>query len=414
MNSLLPISQPLVLSWWDVLEPWLSLLGLGPRGLVGFLGFWSGGEFFLSVSIPVWPLFVLEWCFWYWVFRLLVLFFSSLLLSVVYVVAGVWRVLAWTFFVSTDIPSAMERFGVRTMGCVSNVCRALSPWRVIAAICLTLLWATVFCLDFLVGLPRLAGDVTWGALSQLMSVPIVVWVIGAAVWLDHVSPLDGVTIVLVWLAFFERFFRPGFWAWRQVDGFGQPLDESSNVVVARPATLTGHLRPRLRRRAVWVKRLEDGLRLPSSVGQVLRGRWTPDLPSENLPEGLNLILAHRSEGVRLLGGGAVQGKDKGDGGEQLVKGAAYYHVELRDGSIQVVFPELLSELVSYAFLRVREATLVPALRSRARDWAKRRGLSGPATQMAVESAVWWTWELSPREVDARERLSEPPVAPWWG
>jgi len=142
-----------------------------------------------------------------------------------------------------------------------------------------------------------------------------------------------------------------------------------------------------------------------TVGRFVRGRWTPDLPSPNNSQGVNLVLASRPDGVKILGGGSVQGKDK--------TRVAYLVVEDRDGSVSTVFPELLAALRSYAFLRARESTLVLALRSRALEWCKKRGLGDSSTSVAVEAAVSWTWVEDDRELRARDLITEPPVSPWW-
>jgi len=187
---------------------------------------------------------------------------------------------------------------------------------------------------------------------------------------------------------------------------GQPL--GSDVVdefTHKP--LTAHLCARPRRRAVWVKRLERvlGPAPPGVVGLFVRGRWTPDLPDVNYSQGVNIALDLRPDGVKILGGGSVLGK-----GDSRV---AYLLVEERDGTVSTVFPELLAALRSYAFLRAREATLVLALRSRALEWCKVRGLSDSSASVAVESAVSWSWVESPAELRALSSIKQKPSLPWW-
>jgi len=195
-----------------------------------------------------------------------------------------------------------------------------------------------------------------------------------------------------------------------VDRCGQPLGDGSNVAEFRRVPVTAHLCARPRPRAVWVKRLETvlGAAPGGTVGELIRGRWTPDLPSEGFSPGLNLLLAHRPSGVKILGGGSVCGK-KGDDDTRC----PYFVVECRDGNVSTVFPDLLSCLSSYAFLRAREATLVLALRSRAIEWCKKQGMDSPCTATAVETAVAWAWEVTPREVYARGQLLAEPHSPWW-
>jgi hypothetical protein len=78
-----------------------------------------------------------------------------------------------------------------------------------------------------------------------------------------------------------------------------------------------------------------------------------------------------------------------------------------------VFPELLAALRSYAFLRHREATLLLALRTRALEWCKVRGMADTSTTVAIETAVAWAWVEDEREVMARDSITESPTKPWW-
>jgi hypothetical protein len=142
-----------------------------------------------------------------------------------------------------------------------------------------------------------------------------------------------------------------------------------------------------------------------SVGSFVRGRWTPDLPSPGYSPGRNLVLAARPDGVKILGGGSVLGKEDDR--------VAYLVVEEADGAVSVVFPELLAALRSYAFLRAREATLVLALRSRALEWCKKKGLADSSTAVAVGTAVSWAWVESPEELRALSSITASPSLPWW-
>jgi hypothetical protein len=196
----------------------------------------------------------------------------------------------------------------------------------------------------------------------------------------------------------------------RVDRVGQPVGSESGVDEVTHAPFTAHYCARPRRRAVWVRRLASVLgTVPGgTVGAFVRGRWTPDLPSVNNSAGLNRVLSDRPGGVRILGGGSVLGKR-----ESSDIRVAYFVVEDEFGTVSTVFPELLSSLRSYAWLRARESTLVLALRSRALEWCKKQGLPDTATSVAVEAAVGWAWQLSDREREAREQLSEEPLLPWW-
>jgi len=202
-------------------------------------------------------------------------------------------------------------------------------------------------------------------------------------------------------------------SWCLVDRCGQPVgNEVDGVAEARDVPVTAHLCARPRRRAVWVRRLEVVLGpVPSGlVGRLVRGRWTPDLPSSGFSAGLNHVLCHRESGVKIRGGGSVPGRE----GDNDVR-VPYFVVELPDGSMDVVCPELLSALSTYAFLRKREAVLVSALRLRAQEFCKKRGLSESVTWTLVSSGVRWAWEVSARErLDRAALRVDSSEDCWWG
>ncbi|AZT88671.1 hypothetical protein VlAV1_gp1 [Verticillium longisporum ambiguivirus 1] len=195
------------------------------------------------------------------------------------------------------------------------------------------------------------------------------------------------------------------------DRCGQPVGNVEGVAGIRQVPMTAHLCARPRRRARWVRALESTLGVVPSgtVGRLVRGRWTPDLPSVNYPPGVNLVLDRVPDGARILGGGSVAGRRKD---EDVT--VPYILLELSDGSVETLFPELVSVLSSYAFLRKREATLVLALRSRALDWCKSTGLSGPEAEVAVSFATKLAWVVPDRELAARETIKEEITGPWWG
>jgi len=205
----------------------------------------------------------------------------------------------------------------------------------------------------------------------------------------------------------------------QVDRDGNPVDlpqsEGVGVGSQRHTQLSSHLTcGRLRRRAVWVRRLESVLGAPGGfVGRFVRGRWVPDLPAAGRSPGLNVLLDQFQDGAKILGGGSL----RVGGTEDMVAGReAYYHVELSDGSREVLFPSLVSKLGSYALLRQRDAALVSALRLRALEWCKKVGFSEPTTYLAVPSAISAVWNVSVREERLVRSLSHsgPGSSLWWG
>jgi hypothetical protein len=188
-----------------------------------------------------------------------------------------------------------------------------------------------------------------------------------------------------------------------VDGTGQPVrlppQRGGGVGGDRHAPISAFLAgARLRPRARWARGLEVVLGVRrGTLGAIVRGRWTPDLPSAANPACLNLVLSQFEDGAILLGGGEVQCKD----GER----ATYYVVELSDGSRNVLFPELLSRLGSYALLRQRDAVLVSALRLRALEWCKSKGISDTLRLLIVPSVLRCVFEKSPEEIRLEDSLS---------
>jgi hypothetical protein len=258
--------------------------------------------------------------------------------------------------------------------------------------------ALVFCLSGL-----LCVWVAWRLLILLS------WLIVAFLCFSH----DRLWVLLAW-PFALGAPVPMVPDWVRTDGSRQPLGESAGVAETRRVPVTAHLCARPRRRAIWVRKMEAVLGpVPVTVGEVVRGRWLPDLPSVEFSAGLNLVLSQMDDGVRIRGGGSVQGKPKeGDlGGFEKVP---YFVCELRDGSLETVFPDLLAALSSYAFLRKRDATLLLALRSRAVEWCKRSGLDQPSGLVAVSFTTRWAWSISAAEFRARAGMEEEPLAPWWG
>lgn len=192
--------------------------------------------------------------------------------------------------------------------------------------------------------------------------------------------------------------------WVTVDGCGQPVGSELEVDKVRISEFT-HLpvsaatgsAARLRPRSRFVGALELLLGgMPVTVGQLLRGRWTPDLPSASFSAGANFVLAAREEGVRILGGGSVQSDKPKDG--------VYVICEFSDGSIEVLFPELVARLSAYAVFRDRDATLLSALRLRALEWSQKAGLDWPATHSALLGALRTAWRQTPHELRVLEDL----------
>jgi len=181
---------------------------------------------------------------------------------------------------------------------------------------------------------------------------------------------------------------------------GQDTFVPLSAAIARP-----------RRRAIWVRRLEAFLGLElGCVGRFLRGRWEPDLISQEGNSVAASLLERFPYGAKILGGGSVRaGVDK-PGAPQSV---GYLVFELPDGSREVLFPELHNQLSTYSLFRKRDAILVSALRSRAEAWCKDVGLTKSDTWTAVSSSVHLVWQVSRRERYASEALFASRTTRFW-
>lgn len=139
---------------------------------------------------------------------------------------------------------------------------------------------------------------------------------------------------------------------------------------------------RLRQRARWVRALEQLLGGRAGVvATFVRGRWTPDLPSDARSDVLNYALGGIENGARCLGGGITTIWDGNTPARHI------YLVLDVGGSVQLVYPELLGLLRQYSLFRERDGALLSALRSRAIQWCKGRSFRAWVADMAVAGAV---------------------------
>jgi len=145
---------------------------------------------------------------------------------------------------------------------------------------------------------------------------------------------------------------------------------------------------RVRRRAVWVRRVEGWLGVSGGVvGKLLRGRWVPDLPTRQWHHHAALLANQLDSGLNVVGGGVVHCLD--DKPDQ-----AYLVVVHPDGVRSVVYTELLFKLASYVYLRERNALLVESVKLRALDWCKKVGLTQADTYVALQGAMQVAWPVS--------------------
>lgn len=157
--------------------------------------------------------------------------------------------------------------------------------------------------------------------------------------------------------------------------------------------------PRFRPRGRLTRRLQQALQVPfGRVGSFWRGRWTPDLPSQKRSPVLNALLACRKDGTKLLGAGAVQTPNPGDG--------LYVVVESSQGQRELVFPALWARLSRYACMRERTPELLHGVRARASQWFKESGCPSWVVPLALPSAVVAAVLESQPEILAKSRLRE--------
>lgn len=155
--------------------------------------------------------------------------------------------------------------------------------------------------------------------------------------------------------------------------------------------------PRFRPRGRLTRRLQHVLQVPfGRVGSFLRGRWTPDLPSQKRSPLLNALLACRKGGAKLLGAGAVQATDPGDG--------LYVVVETSQGCHELVFPALWARLSRYASMRERTPELLHGVRARASQWFKESGCPSWVVPLALPFAVAAAVLESVPETVAKSRI----------
>jgi len=182
--------------------------------------------------------------------------------------------------------------------------------------------------------------------------------------------------------------------------------------VAGASVTSGVAGTRLRRRARWVRALQDDLGGRFGVvREVLSGRWEPDLPTDYDTDVLRYVASSVENGVRILGGGFT-----GVGPEVPEETGFYLLVASPEGD-DVVFPHLLGHLRQHALFRKRDSGLLLGLRSRAIDWCRARGFASWVADMAVCSAVSLAIEPSCHELAAASRvessLAETPLLSAW-
>lgn len=156
------------------------------------------------------------------------------------------------------------------------------------------------------------------------------------------------------------------------------------------ALATGRVRPRAR----WV-RVAEVVCGKNRVGALIRGRWTPDLPSSKQSDVANYLLSTVSGGAKVIGGGLRNVPTtfaREDG--------VYIVLETQDGR-SLCFPNLLGRLRSYCLFRDRDRLLLGSLRARAEEWCRSRSFDPWLTDLAVSGALELSWPVAPHHRFAR-------------
>lgn len=167
--------------------------------------------------------------------------------------------------------------------------------------------------------------------------------------------------------------------------------------VAHASVTAGGLTPsRARGRAVWTNRLQQYLGgRPGVVGDLIRGRWLPDLPASGRPLSVNALLGLADQELKLLGGGVLP--------TRVTEHEVFLVVDTIDGR-RVLAPALLAKLSLYACFRPRTQDLLAGLRSRAREWFSEKGVADLASAFVLPDTVELAFNETAPERLARGRL----------
>lgn len=191
------------------------------------------------------------------------------------------------------------------------------------------------------------------------------------------------------------------------------LAHGRGIVYAQAANLphasvvAGGLTPaRLRRHSRWVGMLQEYLGgRPGVVGELVRGRWIPDLTSTGRPLTVNSVLALLDGEAKLLGGGVLPTDD-------LMRHEPFLVVELLGKGRQVIVPNLMGRLCRNTFGRERDSSLLAQLRSRAVEWCADAKVAASVVPLIVPGHVALAMVETAPERLAREQLEEDGFTPF--
>lgn len=182
-----------------------------------------------------------------------------------------------------------------------------------------------------------------------------------------------------------------------------PIWSGGRCLENAPVTwaLSGRLRPRAR----WVRALEATLGgRRGAVASFLRGRWVPDLPTKKDTALLQYSLGSLENGARFLGGGTINGEASLDSEGNEVCNSVVYLILDHGDTVSLFVPALVAKLRMYALFRERDSALLGALRTRAVEWCKAKGLSTVLGDLAVSGSVPCAFEPSTHERSANAHV----------
>jgi len=179
---------------------------------------------------------------------------------------------------------------------------------------------------------------------------------------------------------------------------------AQEVNVTHASVTAGGLTPsRLRGRSTWTNRLQAYLGgRPGIVGDLVKRRWTPDLPNSSRPLSANALLGLLDHEAKLLGGGVLPCSDAPEPSKRAPS-EPFLVVETAKGRL-VICPTLLAHLTLHACFRPRTQDLLAGLRSRAREWLREHGIAELASAFVLPDTVAAAFSESAPEKLARERL----------
>lgn len=147
---------------------------------------------------------------------------------------------------------------------------------------------------------------------------------------------------------------------------------------------------RLRRRSRFVNRLSDELKLEKGiVGSILRGRWTPDLPTASWPAENRFLAGLLRDGAKVLGGGLC-GKSPIPAGlgpeDPRTEVVTYLRIDI-SGTEILVIPKLVGFLSVRSVFCKRDSALVGSLKTKAIEWCRQRALDHTSVSLALPGSV---------------------------